>query len=209
MDEIILSEKMSSVEIAELTGKNHSHLLRDIRKMEGAWEKVNQTKFGSIDSYKDSKGREQTCYMFDKTECLYIATRFNDEARAKLILRWKELEEKERAKHTFAIPQSFSEALMLAAKQQEKIEEQQKLIDAKDSQIHNLINDVNSMQEKVSYVDKILNNPSTRLITSIAQDYGMSAKKFNKKLKELNIQHKIGKQWVLNAKYITCARRCI
>ncbi len=27
-----------------------------------------------------------------KTECLYIATKFNDEARAKLVLRWEELE---------------------------------------------------------------------------------------------------------------------
>ena len=30
--------------------------------------------------------------MLTKTECLYIATKFNDEARAKLVLRWEELE---------------------------------------------------------------------------------------------------------------------
>ncbi|UKK59483.1 Rha family transcriptional regulator [Prevotella communis] len=36
--------------------------------------------------------REVPCYSLTKTEFLYIATKFNDEARAKLVLRWEELE---------------------------------------------------------------------------------------------------------------------
>ena len=36
--------------------------------------------------------REVPCYSLTKTECLYIATKFNDEARAKLVLRWQQLE---------------------------------------------------------------------------------------------------------------------
>ena len=36
--------------------------------------------------------REVPCYQLTKTECLYIATKFNDEARAKLVLRWQQLE---------------------------------------------------------------------------------------------------------------------
>ena len=32
-------------------------------------------------------------YSLTKTECLYVATKFNDEARAKVILRWEELEQ--------------------------------------------------------------------------------------------------------------------
>ena len=82
---------MTSLEIAELTGKSHSHLMRDIRNMEPAWEKVNGTKFGLVD-YRDKKGESRPCYQLTKTECLYIATKFNDEARAKLVLRWEELE---------------------------------------------------------------------------------------------------------------------
>jgi phage antirepressor YoqD-like protein len=38
-------------------------------------------------------------YSLTKTECLYIATKFNDEARAKLVLRWQELELQEQARH--------------------------------------------------------------------------------------------------------------
>ena len=82
---------MTSLEIAELTGKQHNHLMRDIRNMERAWEKVTQSRFG-LSTYKDSTGRTLPCYQLTKTECLYIATKFNDEARAKLVLRWEELD---------------------------------------------------------------------------------------------------------------------
>jgi hypothetical protein len=58
--------------------------------MEPAWLKVNGRNFALVD-YKDAKGELRPCYSLTKTECLYIATKFNDEARAKLVLRWKEL----------------------------------------------------------------------------------------------------------------------
>ena len=85
------TQHMTSLEIAELTGKQHNHLMRDIRNMEAGWEKVAQSKFG-LGSYKDLNGQLRPCYILTKTECLYIATKFNDEARARLVLRWEELE---------------------------------------------------------------------------------------------------------------------
>ena len=85
------NQTMTSLEIAELTGKQHFHVMRDIRNMEPAWEKVTQSKFG-CSTYKDATGRTLPCYSLTKTECLYIATKFNDEARARLVLRWQELE---------------------------------------------------------------------------------------------------------------------
>ena len=69
----------------------HNDVLKAIRKMEQAWVKVTQGNF-SLSTYKDSTGRTLPCYSLTKTECLYIATKFNDEARAKLVLRWEELE---------------------------------------------------------------------------------------------------------------------
>lgn len=82
---------MTSLEIAEMTGKNHRDVMKAIRRMEDAWEKVNGRKFALV-KYTDSKGERRPCYSLNKTECLYIATKFNDEARAKLVLRWEELE---------------------------------------------------------------------------------------------------------------------
>lgn len=86
------AQRMTSLEIAEITGKQHKNLMRDIRNMEAAWEKVNGLKFELVD-YKDPKGELRPCYSLTKTECLYIATKSNDEARAKLVIRWQQLEQ--------------------------------------------------------------------------------------------------------------------
>lgn len=112
---------MSSREIAALTGKPHNDILKAIRAMEPAWQRVTEGKF-SLSNYIDSTGRTLPMYKLTKKECLYVATKFNDDARAMLIVRWEELE---RA-NQFTIPQTFSEALTLAAKQAEQIEQQQK-----------------------------------------------------------------------------------
>ena len=82
---------MTSLEIAQLTGKQHKNVMRDIRNMEAAWENIAGLKF-ELGSYEDINGQSRPCYFLSKTETLYIATKFNDEARARLILRWEELE---------------------------------------------------------------------------------------------------------------------
>lgn len=42
-------DTMTSLEVAELTGMRHDHLLRDIRKMEVAWVETNHSKFGLVE----------------------------------------------------------------------------------------------------------------------------------------------------------------
>ena len=93
--ELNTQQTMTSLEIAELTGKQHFHVMEAIRKMEPAWKKVCKSNFRltSRTIVQPNGGtREVPCYQLTKTECLYIATKFNDEARAKLVLRWQELE---------------------------------------------------------------------------------------------------------------------
>ena len=88
-------QRMTSLEIAQLTGKQHKDVLKAIRNMEDAWANIAGRKF-ALGSYKDLNGQLRPCYSLTKTECLYIATKFNDEARARLVLRWEELEMAER-----------------------------------------------------------------------------------------------------------------
>ena len=198
-DLIIKKETMTSLEIAEVTGRNHKDVMRSIREMEDAWAKVNGRKFALVE-YKDAKGEMRPCYSLNKTECLYIATKFNDEARAKLVLRWEELETKER--NQYQVPQSFAEALMRAAKQQEQIEEQQRQLEANSKEIVELNGAIAEMEPKVTYVDMILASKETVTTTQIAQDYGQSAKAFNVLLRNFGVQHKVGGQWVLYAKHL-------
>lgn len=84
-------QRMTSLEIAEITGKPHNDLMKAIRKMEPAWVKVNGGNFSLVE-YQDKKGELRPCFSLTKNECIYIATKFNDEARAKLVLRWDQLE---------------------------------------------------------------------------------------------------------------------
>ena len=203
MKELIKKETMTSLDIAEVTGMRHADVMRSIRNMEEAWVKVSERNF-ALSSYKQAQPnggyKDVPCYVLNKTECLYVATKFNDEARAKLILRWEELEIKQCEQ--YQVPQSFAEALILAAKQQQKIEEQQKQLEASSMEIVELNGAISEMQPKVTYVDKILSSNETVTTTQIAQDYGQSAKAFNVLLRNFGIQHKVGGQWILYAKYL-------
>lgn len=92
-------QKMTSLQIAEIANRRHSHIMRDIRKMESAWVKIGQPTFGQS-SYINSQNKVQPMYELTKKECLYIATKFNDEIRGQLINRWEELETKIRLPKT-------------------------------------------------------------------------------------------------------------
>ena len=85
------AQSMTSLEIAQVTGKMHKDVMKAIRNMEPAWLKVNGRHFELVE-YKDSKGELRPCYSLTKAECLYIATKFSDEARARLVKRWYQLE---------------------------------------------------------------------------------------------------------------------
>ena len=86
---------MTSMEVAEIAGKPHNDVMKAIRKMEPTWEKVQGGKFSLLQKVYDlpNGGKKMTpYYSLTKTETLFIATKFNDEARARLVLRWEQLE---------------------------------------------------------------------------------------------------------------------
>ena len=194
---IIKKETMTSLEIAEVTGKRHDSILRDIRNILS--QGVDAHNFVET-YYTDKSNRQQKCYTLTKKGCLILASGYDVILREKIINRWEELETKER--NQYKVPQSFAEALMLAAKQQEQIEEQQRQLEANSKEIVELNGAIAEMEPKVTYVDMILASNETVTTTQIAQDYGQSAKAFNVLLRNFGVQHKVGGQWVLYAKHL-------
>ncbi|WP_310619665.1 Rha family transcriptional regulator [Flexibacterium corallicola] len=115
---------MSSREIAEYTGKEHYNVIRDVEKMLDELE-IDRLKFEGI--FKDTYGRDQKCYKLPKDLTLTLVAGYSVKLRKAIIDRWQELEEQAGA--GFRVPQNFKEALLLAADQQQVIEDQQKVIE--------------------------------------------------------------------------------
>ena len=94
-------QRISSLDIAAVTGKPHNDVLKAIRKMEPAWERECGGNFSrTSEKVKMPQGgvRLIPVYQLTKTESLYVATKFNDTARARLVLRWEQLEREVRGK---------------------------------------------------------------------------------------------------------------
>ena len=60
---------------------------------------------------------------------------------------------------------------------------------------------IEEMKPKATYCDMVLRSAGLMPITTIAKDYGKSAKWLNKWLHEHGIQYKLGKIWLLYQKY--------
>lgn len=60
---------------------------------------------------------------------------------------------------------------------------------------------IKSLTPRAEYTDEVLQSTSTITTNQIAQELGMSAIALNKRLKELKIQYKQGKQWLICSKY--------
>ena len=201
-------QTMSSLEIAKLTGKPHNDVMKAIRAMEPSWEKVSQGKF-SLSSRKVEQPnggiREYPCYELTKTECLYVATKFNDEARAKLVLRWEELEQKQRAQMlqlpNFTDPAEAAIAWAKEYKEKKVLAIENKKLEEENIQ---LAAENQELKHDKNYLDLIMRSKALLTISQIAQDYGMSGKALNKKLADMGIQYSINGQWILYAKYKDC-----
>lgn len=155
-------EYMTSKEIATITGKPHNDVLKAIRAMEPAWYKITEGNF-SLSEYTDPTGRKLPMYKLTKTECLYIATKFNDEARAKLVIRWEELETKER-QNVPALPQTYLEALKALV-----LSEEQKQVLALENE---------SMKPKSDYFDTLVERGSNLNLRDTAKMIGVSERYF-------------------------------
>lgn len=111
-------QTMSSKEIADLTGKEHFHVKRDIETMLFQLN-LDPSNFGCI--FFDQYNREQKGYALDKELTTCLVSGYNVQLRMAIIKRWSELEVQ--AQPQFSLPTTFSQALLLAAQLEEQKEQ--------------------------------------------------------------------------------------
>lgn len=87
-----LKHTMTSREIAELTGKRHDHVLRDIEAMFNEL-KIQPVDF--LDAYKDAKGETRKQYRLDRDLTMTLVTKYDTSRRYAVVRRWRELEERD------------------------------------------------------------------------------------------------------------------
>jgi Rha family phage regulatory protein len=97
---------IDSREVAEVIGKRHHHLLRDIDRYIRVMEESIETNFGFNDfflesSYVDSIGRTLPCYLLSKMGCEMVANKLTGEKgvlfTAAYVSKFNEMEQRERA----------------------------------------------------------------------------------------------------------------
>lgn len=171
------SATMTSREIAELTGKRHDHVLVDIRKM--LVEIQSPEKSGD---YKDGRGRTYQELILDKEQTLILVSGYSIKMRAAIIRRWQELETRQQ-EPAFAIPQTYAEALRLAAEQAEQL-----AIAAPKAQVY----------------DRVIERGVLLTATQVGQKIGISAIILNRHLSELKVYNraikrgKVFQQWFID-----------
>ena len=201
-------QTMTSLEIAELTGKQHKNVMQAIRNMEPAWEKTCGLKFQltSRTIVQPNGGkREVPCYQLTKTECLYIATKFNDEARAKLVLRWQELEESSRfpslsSRLSVAHGEIPRDVLRPSGSKRADLERSTVLDMTKET----VLEVTSGCQKILAAADaiigeglRLLNEPAedTLTATQVAKTFNMTTNDFNAILRDMGIQYRRGGHW--------------
>lgn len=184
--------KISSREIAELTGKEHRNVLRDCDVLNENYEKIGLLKIEQgYYTHQNTGNQKYREYLLTKMQTLDLMTGYRIDLRIKVNRRWEELE-KQQSKPK--LPQTYKEALIELLS---KVEENEKL-QIENTQQKQIIGE---LQPKAAYYDEILKSKDCLTITQIAKDYGMSGHQLNQFLSEQKVQYKQSKQWLLYSNY--------
>ena len=117
---------MSSREIADLVESRHDSVKRTIERLQDK----GLIQLTPMVEVKNHLGQVVTEYQLIKRDTYVVVAQLSPEFTARLVDRWQELENQQ--KTTALIPQSFSEALMLAAQLQAEKEQNAPKVEAFD-----------------------------------------------------------------------------
>lgn len=181
-------DTLDSRDVANIIGKKHKELLRDIRRYIKDIDdsaKLRSPQFFIPSTYESKQGKILPNFLITRMGCEFVANKLTGKKGSLFTAKYVSIFNQQKASlneiyNKFQIPRNYADALRLAANQQEQLEKQ---------------------KPKVDYYDSQMRNPGLMTITEIAKDFGMSGQAMNAKLEELHIQYKRGGKWFLYQKY--------
>lgn len=179
---------MSSREIAELTGRDHGNVMRDIRTMLDDLQASNLNPACETTTYAGANGQRYPQYELDRDTCLTLLLGYDAVARMKVVKRWQELE----AQAAPAVPRTMSQALRLAAEQAEQIEQQQAALAL--------------AAPKAEYVDRYVAANGAKGFRQVAKLLGANEHAFRAWLQEEKIMYRLGGEWTAHQCHIDAGR---
>lgn len=135
----IEQKTLTSVEAAEMVGKPHNDLMKDIRRYTSQFNEgnISHVEFFTENTYLDKKGQERPCYLVTKKGCEFIAHKLTGvkgtEFTAKYINRFHELEEHVQK------PRTALEQIALLAQGALELEEK---VDSVEHEVYSIKNDM-------------------------------------------------------------------
>lgn len=197
-------EYITSTALAEYFDKRHDNVLRDIRQMEPKWFEAFNNNNSNLRScstaflqvpvdVKVGNGAIKTTHQYALTrdQALYVATKYDDVMRAKLVQDWVVTKAQV---ITNELPNDYLSALKALVAS----EEAKQLVESKNKE---LAEKIAEDAPKVGYYETVINSKDLLPITIIAKDLGMSAQTLNATLADLGVQYRVGDSWVLYSKY--------
>lgn len=183
---------MSSREIADLTGKLHTNIIRDIRTMLEDLE--DDSNLSHVSEEKDNRGYT-ACFNLPKDLTITLISGYNVRMRHAITKRWMELE----AATARALPASYLDALRAHLASEEKAAVLA-LENTKQAEV------IAIAAPKAEFYDELVDAAVVYNPTQIANLLGnakyKSAQKVNELLAVLGWQYKRGSHWVATAEAV-------
>ncbi|MGH2435020.1 MAG: phage antirepressor KilAC domain-containing protein [Pseudomonas sp.] len=187
---VSVARTMSSREIADLTGKQHFHVKRDIEKLLADLGEDAST-FGC--TYLDGQNRTQTEYRLDREHTDCLLTGYSAAMRMAVIKRWRELEEG--SGRVIATLPDFSNPAAAARAWAEQYEQRQVAQQA-----------LAIAAPKVEFVDKYVESTGLKGFRQTAKLLRANEARFREFLLDKKIMYRMGGEWQAYQQHIDAGR---
>lgn len=185
-------QTMTSQEIAELCESRHGEVVETIKRL---YEQgiLRERRIIPREVKAEGRGRPSMVYDLTYRDCMVVVSGYKPEVRARIIDRWMELERQNQQQMQLQLPQTFAQALRLAAEQAELIEQQAKKLE--------------EAAPKLEFVDRYVESSSgSKGFREVCKLLKAKEPAFRQFLEDYKVMYRLGGAWTAYQNHIDAGR---